>query len=337
MKRLFFCFILYFISFTPCLGETIFSQRKEVQAFIQHMFIRHQFDQKKLAQWFDQVRIRSNIIKKMEAPAEIKPWYLYRTIFLTPNRIEKGVIFWKKNRFALQNAQARYGVPPEIIVAIIGIETYYGSLKGQYPVFDVLSTLAFDYPKRSAYFKKELEEFLLLVREQNWDIKKILGSYAGAMGMGQFMPSAYRQYAVKVSQSGKIDLFENKGDSIVSVANYLYAQGWKEKNLIALPAKTKTPPPSTLLTLDKRSVRFNTMTIKEFEKQGIYTKYEPLSVKQTHAILFKVESAPHQFEYWFGLHNFKVLMTYNISQLYALSVVQLSEAIRSAYRSDPPL
>lgn len=174
------------------------TDRSDVKAFVQHMVKTHQFDKKQLETWLNQVQIQPEVLKSIAKPAESLPWYRYEPIFLTPERVNAGVQFWQENAATLTKASEVYGVPPEIIVAILGVETFYGKRAGKYGVFDSLVTLAFDYPPRAKFFRSELEQFLLLARTEKWDPKSIKGSYAGAMGYPQFIASSYHRFAVNL-------------------------------------------------------------------------------------------------------------------------------------------
>lgn len=218
--------LILFFMFNTALADI--SQRPDVQAFIQEMSTQEGFSQTELTQLFKKVNINNNIIDLMNRPAEkTKPWYEYEALFVTNATVIAGVKFWKDNEAALNKAQKEYGVPPEIIVAILGVETRYGQNTGGFSVLDALSTLAFDYPRRAAFFRSELKEYLILAREEKVDASTLMGSYAGAMGTPQFMPSSYRSYAVDFSGNGKRDIWKNNVDVIGSVANYFKSHGWQ--------------------------------------------------------------------------------------------------------------
>lgn len=285
--KLFCLTILLFL--TGC--ATSYGQRPDVQQFIQQMSTKHNFDQKQLTQLFDQVKPDKRVIKAMTAPHEALPWYKYRPIFVTDKRAQAGAVFWHQHQKTLADAAKQYGVPPEIIVAIIGVETYYGQLQGSFSALTALSTLAFDYPPRAKYFRSELEQFLLLTRDEMLNPLTVHSSYAGALGQPQFMPSSYRQYAVDCDQDQKIDLFSNTDDIIASVANYFAAHGWQHGGLIALHAwnPNKLPKHAKLLTLQAKTGNEN----------------------------------------WYIFPNFSVIMRYNTSPLYAMAVYQLSQMIKA--------
>jgi membrane-bound lytic murein transglycosylase B len=202
--------------------------REDVKAFVQRVQEAHGLDPDTVRSVLNLARIQSPIIDLISRPAErVRPWHEYRKIFITEERIAAGVKFWQEHRALIERVSTETGVPPEILVGIIGVETYYGRIVGKYRVLDALATLAFEYPPRSAFFSRELEQFLLLAREQGFEIEAPVGSYAGAMGMPQFIPSSYRAYAVDGSGDGRIDLWGNVEDILASVANYFLAHRWR--------------------------------------------------------------------------------------------------------------
>jgi membrane-bound lytic murein transglycosylase B len=308
-----------------CAGD--FQDDPDVQAFIQEMEERHQFERKELEALFDQAKKRDDILEAISRPAEkTKPWHEYRNIFLTPKRIDGGVRFWKENESILKRAEQAYGVDAAVIVAIIGVETRYGANTGSYRVIDALSTLAFAYPPRSKFFRSELEQFLILAREEDVDVRKAKGSYAGAMGYGQFIPSSYRAYAVDFSEDGKRDLWGSLDDIIGSVANYFHRHGWSAGE----PVASKVNGASQV---DGSQVAKNTKpgkkTAGDFKAAGVATD-PPLPKNQSVVLLeFEQKNGP---EYWLTANNFYVITRYNRSPLYAMAVYQLSEAIRDAYQ-----
>jgi membrane-bound lytic murein transglycosylase B len=186
-----------------------------VEDFVDEMVLQYAFDRTELEQLFAEVETQPGILELISRPAEKrKPWYEYRRIFLTPGHIEKGVAFWEDNQRSLARVQEQFGVAPEIIVAILGVETRYGRHTGRYRVIDSLATLAFRYPPRSRFFRQQLAEFLLLAREEDWDPRHLTGSYAGAMGLIQFMPDSFRTYAVDFDQDGRRDIWESPEDAV---------------------------------------------------------------------------------------------------------------------------
>ena len=203
------------------------------------MVTKHQFDESELDDLFETVEIKQDILKRIASPSEGLPWYKYRKIFLTEARIDAGVQFWRDNAPALAAAEQQYGVPAEIIVAIIGVETLFGKNTGNHRVIDALSTLAFAYPPRSKFFLGELENFLLLCRDEHINPADPVGSYAGAMGMPQFMPSSFRTYAVDFDNDNRRDIWHNNSDVIASVANYFAKHHWQTGQAIAVPVTAK--------------------------------------------------------------------------------------------------
>jgi len=222
--------------------------QNDVDIFIDKTAKQYQLDADKIRTILKQAQHQQSIIDAMNKPAEkVLEWYQYRPIFITEKRVKEGVEFWQKHADVLQQVSEQTKVPAHIIVAIIGVETYYGRIKGNHKVLDALYTLAFDYPKRSAFFTKELAHFLKLSADGHVSALDALGSYAGAMGYGQFMPSSYRSYAVDYEQDGVIDLLNNPHDAIASVANYLAKHGWQKDQTIV----TKTTTPDQTIQLNQ--------------------------------------------------------------------------------------
>ena len=295
-------------------------------AFIDKMVRQHGFDRAELTALLDAAVIDKTILETMARPAErVVPWFEYRNIFLTEERIAAGVRFWGEHADTLAQVADRYGVAPEMIVAIVGIETYFGTRMGRYRVVDALATLAFAYPPRASFFTSELESFLLLSREEHVDPKSALGSYAGAMGAGQFIPSSYRAYAVDLDGDGKRDLWSNWSDALGSVANYFAKHGWRAGEPVMDRAIRSDdfagPEPRNALTLDG--------TVASVTKMGyVFTTTLPSNAP---AAPYSFEAEGGGSEYWVGYHNFGVVTRYNRSTKYALAAHQLSEAIRARY------
>ncbi|MEE8427926.1 MAG: lytic murein transglycosylase B [Gammaproteobacteria bacterium] len=288
--------------------------------FIQEMVDRHGFDANQLTELFANARMHPGIIKAISHPAEAKPWYQYRRIFLTPGRIDGGIAYWNRHSKILAAAKERYGVDPRVIVAIIGVETSYGRNDGSYRILDSLSTLAFGYPPRAQFFRGELEQFLLLSREEQVDPLTVTGSYAGAMGQGQFIPSSYRRYAVDFDEDGKRDLWDSPSDIIGSIANYLHKHGWEPGQLVVSPVRIHGVRYRTLL---RQGLKPH-ISLAKIRQYGV----DPLLSlpNQRLAMLVELET-PKGSEYWLGLNNFYVITRYNHSALYAMAVHQLSEEI----------
>jgi membrane-bound lytic murein transglycosylase B len=262
----------------------------------------------------------------MSKPAEKKlRWFEYRKIFLTQSRIDGGVQFWRQHENDLRDAARDFGVDPQVIVAIIGVETRYGSNTGRHRVLDALSTLAFDYPPRAPFFSGELEQYLMLAREEHIDLLTTTGSYAGAMGYGQFIPSSYRQYAVDYDGDGRRDLWNSPRDIIGSVANYFHEHGWIAGQPVAVPATVK-PGDNTRSILDQGYQPHSTLAA--LRKDGISPQQAQPDDLQAALIQYDQENGP---EYWLGFNNFYTITRYNHSPLYAMAVFQLSEEIRAAH------
>ncbi len=300
-------------------------ERPEVRAFVDRMAASHGFPREQLLDWFSRVRIREDILRAISNPAEAKPWHEYRQIFLTPDRIRGGAQFMRAHRPALQRAEATYGVPPEIVTAIMGVETRYGRYKGRYPVFEALSTLAFAYPRRSRFFAGELEQFLLLTREEGLDPLGVKGSYAGAMGGPQFISSSFRGYAVDFDGDGHRDLWTDPDDMIGSIAHYFARHGWRRGEPVAVPAQVSGDGAAGLLALGLRPQR----TVAELVAAGV--RPGTAVPGELPAALIALEGAGGT-EYWLGFTNFYVITRYNHSPLYAMAVYQLSREILAAAR-----
>jgi membrane-bound lytic murein transglycosylase B len=308
------------------------TNRADIKEFITHMATKHGLDQATLESWFKKIQINQTIIDQMNHPAEAKPWHVYQKIFITEQNIKNGAIFWKENEKTLKEAEKQYGVPPEIIVGILGVETKYGKNTGNFPVLEALTTLAFDYPKRAPFFKKELEEYLLLVKEQQFDPFELKGSYAGAMGIPQFISSSYRNFAVDFHQKGQKDILTNNADAIGSVANYFKLNGWEAHQPVvvsALPYGEKY----AALPRDKKNPK-PTHTVLEWIKKYDVSPSEDLpniTIKQLSgqkAALIELEKLDSK-EYFLGLNNFYVITRYNHSDHYAMAVHQLGQAIKN--------
>jgi membrane-bound lytic murein transglycosylase B len=259
------------------------------------------------------------------APPGQRSWQTYRANFLSARRVETGAAFWRQNAKALERAASAYGVPPEIIVAIIGVETEYGRNTGSFRVLDALATLAFDYPRRAEYFRSELEQFLLLAREARADAGSFRGSYAGAIGIPQFMPGSIRRYAVDFDGNGRIDLRGSPADAIGSVANFLAQHGWLPGAPIAMPAEVTgdryqlaadggVDPERTAAELREADVAFD-------ESVG----------DETPSVLIELDSPDAPSEFLVGFQNFYVLTRYNRSSFYAAAVRELAAEIKAAY------
>ncbi len=322
MRRLLILLALMTLAL-PVIAEANYSERDDVKNFVTDMVKKHSFDEQMLMQWMKSVEQQKSALEAIARPAEGKPWKDYRPIFITNKRITRGVEFWRKHKDILSQAEQRYGVPAEIIVAIIGVETFYGKRSGTYPVLDALTTLGFDYPPRATFFRKELEHFLLMSREEQVDPRTLKGSYAGAMGMPQFISSSFRSYAVDFDGDGRRDLWGSTADAIGSVANYFSRHGWRNGDPVVSRAKVSESARS------QASKRMRPeKTIAEYKQMGI----EPLTNFNDNesAILLGLEGKNGQ-EYWLGLNNFYVITRYNHSPLYAMAVYQLGQAVATNF------
>lgn len=316
--------LLLLLSFTTFANST-FTNRKDVQLFIKEMVKQHHFSERELVNTLNQAQFQPQIIESMERPYEKKNWDVYKSLFLTAQRLNGGLAFWQANKKTLEETQKKFGVPPEIIVAIIGVETLYGERQGTYRVLDALTTLAFDYPKRAPYFKRELIEFLLLCKEHGVAATQYLGSYAGAMGKPQFMPSSYRFYAIDYSNKGRRDLINNNDDAIASVANYFHKHGWNFNEGIAQPAHLSK---WNLHTIHTNPTRVN-YTYQQLQKAGV----KPTTAAYNHpghAALMEFTTSDGK-EYWLTYPNFFVITRYNTSPQYALVVYLLSQQLKQQW------
>lgn len=292
-----------------------------IPEFINEMSAKHQFKREELVQVFHEAQHRQDVIDAMNTPPTLKPWIEYRAAFINPQRISGGMKFWLKHLDALKRAEKLYGVPQEIIIAIIGVETLYGRNAGNYRTLDALTTLTFDYPRRVEFFRSELEQYLLLAREQSFDMLSIRASYAGAMGIPQFMPSSYRKNAVDFNGDGKIDLLKDPEDAIGSVANYLRQYGWKPGEPVAVRAAIGDGNRPNDVGAARSLAAWGELGVSSQGKvgEGLYAYLLDFTL-------------PDGKEYWFGFNNFAVITTYNNSSYYAMSVYQLAVELRKTGR-----
>lgn len=292
--------------------------------FINSLVQKHGFDYGALEQTFDQARYLQSVIDAITRPAEKMPWYRYKKIFLTEDRIRGGVEYWQEHRDTLARAESEFGVPAEIIVSIIGVETRYGSHKGNYRVIDSLSTLAFHYPKRADFFRSELEQFMLLAREESVSPLTVTGSYAGAMGIPQFISSSYRHYAVDFNDDNQVNLWNDHADAIGSVANYFKRHGWVADQPVIFPLTDMPAEYRDMADTDPKP----SMDYARLQNAGIILD-KPLPA-DTRVALLEFEEAEGP-AFWAGLNNFYVITRYNHSPLYALAVYLLSQEIQARY------
>lgn len=301
------------------------SDHPELRDFIHDMHRAHGFSARALEQLFQSARLRPEILQATERPEEAFPWYEYRRQFVNDARVEQGVAFWRRHAQLLQRAQREYGVPPEVVVAILGVETQYGRSAGRWPVLDALVTLMLRYPPRAAFFRQELEHYLLLAREQRLNPLTVKGSYAGAIGMPQFIPSSWRRYAVDFDGDGKRDLLGSTADIVGSVANFLRVHGWQAHAPVADAARVEGTLHFWLAKLGTRPA----LPLRQFARHGVSpaTRRDPDLLAAL--ILLEGETGP---ETRIGYNNFYVLTRYNRSHRYAMAVHELAEQIRRQHQ-----
>jgi membrane-bound lytic murein transglycosylase B len=317
----------------PIFGQAIAPDDPRVgearSRFLDRMVAEHDFDRAALGEVLESAVIDETVLAAISRPAErVVPWYEYRGIFLNDRRIDAGVSFWREHTDLLAEVAARYGVEPQMILAIVGIESLFGERMGRYRVLDSLSTLAFAYPPRASFFASELEAFLITSREEGPEFLNALGSYAGAMGAGQFISSSYRAYAVDGDGDGRRDLWEDWDDILPSVANYFARHGWRSGELVAVPASrsrdSAAGEPGNGLDLNE--------TVASLFADGY--AFEADLESETPAMIMGLEADADSKEYWVGFHNFRVITRYNRSVKYALAAYQLSQAIEQAYSAE---
>lgn len=295
----------------------------EYEKFADSIAKEHQLDRKFVLDSLHLAKKEQAVLDAIKSPWEAKPWHQYYPIFLTDKRLNKGLAFWQEHEKALARAEHETGVPAQIIVAILGIESFYGTYRGKYSVLNALYTLGFHYPPRQSFFRKELGEFLKLSMEEGFEITKINGSYAGAMGWSQFISSSYRHYAVDFDQDGVRDLIDNPVDAIGSVANYFKRHGWKKDSPVAYEADVSGQAFKTFI---RTGLRFKD-TWAELSENNIKTR-NPVDIADNASVKLLSFEQPGHKEYWIGLKNFYVITRYNHSPLYAMAVFQFSEKLK---------
>ena len=294
-----------------------------VRSFMHEVESRHGLDGAWLEEVFRGARRQQSILDAFARPAEAKPWHAYREIFVTPERIRGGAKFVAEHRPVLERVRERFGVPPEIVAAIIGVETYYGRYTGRFRVIDALSTLAFFSPRRGKFFRRELEEYLLFLREENRSTADLKGSYAGAIGIPQFIPSSYRAYAVDFDGDGRRDLSGSVVDAVGSVGSYLSRHGWRAGDPVAAPLTVDEPARADPLAGELRPK----LAWRDLEAAGVRAgDGAPSPAPETPVALVRLDGAQGP-EYWAGFRNFYVITRYNRSALYAMAVHQLAVEI----------
>jgi len=301
----------------------------EHQQWVSELSDKYEISEKVITDAITQANFDETVITKIQTPWERKPWYKYSPIFITESRINKGVEYWQKHEDVLAKASSQYGVPAQVIVAITGVETFYGKYKGNISVLDSLYTLGFNYPKRGKFFRSEFAQFIKLSKQQSWDIKDVKGSYAGAMGLGQFISSSYLHYGVDFSGDGYIDMINDPSDAIGSIANYFNKHKWRDGEAVAYPVTlSATTDTSGLLS---KSLKISD-TWGDLQEAGLKLNDSSYSVSitaDTPAKLLKLQQESSD-EYWVYFDNFYTITRYNHSPLYAMAVFQLSEKIKQA-------
>jgi membrane-bound lytic murein transglycosylase B len=310
----------------PAFAQASYAERPEVEAFVRDLARRHGLEEAELKRVFERAQRLDPVLEAIARPAErVRTWDEYRALLITERRIAEGVEFWKKQRRALERAQKKYGVAPEYVVAIIGVETFYGRNTGNWRVLDALTTLAFDYPPRAGFFRSELESYLLMAREAGIDVFSVRGSYAGAIGIPQFMPSSARRYAVDFDGNGTIDLQKSRADAIGSVANFLKLHGWQRDADVAVGARV--PGEGWRAYTDGRFEPKHSLT--ELRQAGIeFDSPQPAGASGT---LVELANADRPSEFRVGLRNFYVITRYNRSALYAAAVADLALELKRGY------
>ena len=329
MKIALLCLLGLFAALSPsgfAATGSSFAQMAEVHAFIAEMQAKHGFDARLLTRRFSRVKPIAAVIKAIQPPADpgIRSWQAYRSRYVEAKRISLGLDFWRQHRLELAKAQARYSVPPEIIVAIIGVETIYGRHRGRFNTFAALATLAFAYPPRAELFRHELEELLLLAREAQRNPMSYSGSYAGALGLPQFLPSSVRRYAVDGDGDGRIDLVNSAADAISSVANFLVVHGWQAGGPITAAAQADAGQLAELLAEGIAPQR----TPAELAAWGVVSEGAP----ELPAALIDLVTPQQPTEYRLGYRNFYALTRYNRSSFYATAVADLAEELRHRHQ-----
>ncbi|NCP65264.1 MAG: lytic murein transglycosylase B [Paraglaciecola sp.] len=322
---------LFAAGIAPALGQS--SLPKEQQTFVDEMVNKHHFTEQSIISLLQSADKNDDILEAIAKPWEAKPWYQYYPIFLTQKRLANGLAFWQQYAEALARAEQQTGVPAQIIVAILGVESFYGAYTGKYSTLDALYTLGFYYPKRSQFFRSEFAQFLLLCREENLDPGSILGSYAGALGWGQFIPSSYRHYAVDFDGDGQRNLFQSPIDAIGSVANYFKQHRWQTGGSVARQAVVSGTKYQQFLTNDLKAK----YSWAELQSAGVNILTDNAGANTSVAddnrfALLSFAQVDHQ-EFWLTEHNFYVISRYNHSPLYAMAVFQFSLQLKSAWQT----
>lgn len=319
---------------TCCLSSGLSAQTplsNNEKSFITEMVKNYGFSKSYLTNLLSNAKVLPRAIHSVKTPYEAKPWYQYRKIFLSKSRIDQGARYWRRYRTVFTQVSKQTGIPPEILVAIVGVETHYGKIEGKFPAFNVLYTLAFHFNDRPAFFRKELKQFLILTRKLGKNPLTIKSSYAGALGQPQFMPSSYLAYAKAYKGKKMANLFSNPADVITSIANYFVQNGWQANQPVAVKASVKGKHHQALpLQPANQRIEMPHLTLAKLSSYGIKPTM-PLSPNMKATLMrFTLQNGN---AYWLGFHNFYVITRYNTSKHYALAVFQLAQAIRQRYNT----
>ncbi len=325
MDKVFLAVSLLMLPLAACSAD--YAGRPDVQEFAREMAEESDFDESEILSILAQAEYQQSVIDSISRPAEKElTWDEYQDIFLTEERTSSGVRFMDEHQEALREAYDVYGVPPEIVTAIIGVETMYGKFSGDYRVLDALATLTFDYPPRAEFFRGQLKQFIELVGQEGFEITSLYGSYAGAMGLGQFIPGSYIHFAVDFDGDGLRDIWNNRIDAIGSVANYFKEHDWRRDAAITFPVEAAGVPGDVFNVSLEPSI-----SIAALEELGVVAELGELDRDQQVSPMRLVGKQGDEF--WLGMHNFYVITRYNHSELYAMAVYQLSEALLEAAMS----
>lgn len=329
-KTLLFLALLFVLLLT---GNMAFANRfvaePEVQTFINQVAEHYDFSPAYVKNIIEQAHYNPEVIQKMGTPYEAKPWYEYQQLFVTPERVDNGVDYWSTASKIVAWEENQYSVPGNVVLAIIGVESKYGTKMGDFRVLDTLTTLAFDYPPQAKLFQSELGSFIAMVNSYHLNPATILGSYAGAMGQCQFMPSSYLYFAVDFQDHNRPDLFNNKPDVIFSVGNFLRQHGWETDQPIAVPAKITGSQFQKVVLSATSKPTDPTLSLTQLADYGVYPAAGNYDQKlKANLLSFEGSNGP---EYWLTFHNFYVLTRYNVSNLYALAVFELSVKLQLAW------
>lgn len=315
---------LLFCVVSTCLFANPISEETAVQSFIDQMVLRDHFDKEYLEKLFRSISLNPTVINKSKTPKEHWPWYLYKQIFLTDQRLQNGLEFWDKYRDTLDLAEQKYGVPPYIIIAILGIESSYGQHYQDFPVIESLSSLAFSNNLRAGFFENELRDFLILCQQYHLDPLRVYGSYAGAMGPHQFMPTSILQYQIDLHHSNEGSIIDDPENAIVSIANFLRAHGWSRGGMVAVKSSSDAKNVPLLKQLFSKKYSLTQLT-----KYGIKPS---MAIDQQSDINVFTLQEKEKSDIWLGLHNLDVLTHYNTNLFYAMVVILFGKRIEKAHQ-----